>query len=202
MRYPILIVFVLLSVLLAACSSPATNIVSATNPTSTLVSTPASHEMSMTTPAAQPSGSGSQPTPAPTISTDGWLTYASSRYGYKLRYPGDWKIDVQLATPGQFNDQETVIFSKSAVGASGLAAQIMIYAAKNEYVIKPPECQHQPAFKGVQACHSSLPKGQNPAQEIMTFEKNGAFFTAQLAYDEPSSIQVYKAVLSTFEFAQ
>ena len=64
MRYPILIVFVLLSVLLAACSSPATNIVSATNPTSPPVPTPASHEMSMTTPAAQPSGSGSQPTPA------------------------------------------------------------------------------------------------------------------------------------------
>jgi hypothetical protein len=194
-------VFVL-CVLLAACSSPAANTLRATNPTSAPVSTPASHEMSMTTPAAQPSGSGAQPTPAPTISIDGWLTYTSRHYGYKIRYPGDWKIDVQPATPNQPNDQETVIFSKPAVGASGLAAQIMFHAARNEYMTKPPECQHRPEFKGVKACHDSLPKGQNPAQEIMTFEKDGVFFTAQLAYDEPGAAQVFKAVLSTFEFAQ
>lgn len=198
MRYPILIVFVLVIVLLAACSAPVQKPESATNP----VSTPTSHEMSMTTPAAQASGSGAQPAPAPTLSTDGWLTYTSPHYGYKIRYPGDWKIDAKPVDPNQPDEQETVILSKPAAGATGLAAQIMFHAARNDYMMKPPECQHRPDFKGVEACHDSLPKGQNPAQEILTFEKDGAFYTAQIAYDAPSSVQVYKAILGTFEFAQ
>ncbi len=197
MRYPILIVFVLLTVLLAACSAPAANSVSVPNPTSP----PASHEMNMPTP-AQSSGSDAQPAPVPTLSTDGWLTYTSPHYGYKIRYPGDWKIDAKPVDSNQPDEQETVILSKPAADATGLAAQIMFHAARNDYMMKPPECVHRPDFKGVKACHDSLPKGQNPAQEILTFEKDGAFFTAQIAYEEPGSVQVYKAILGTFEFAR
>ena len=179
MRYPILIVIVLLTVLLAACSA-------SPKPASEPPVTP-SHGMHMTT-------------PAPTLSTEGWLTYTSPHYGYKIRYPGDWKIDAKPVDPNQPDEQETVILSRP--DASGQAAQIMFHAARNNYMMKPPECQHRPDFKGVKACHDSLPKGQNPAQEFLTFEKGGTFYTAYLAYDEPGAAQVYKAILGTFEFAQ
>lgn len=134
--------------------------------------------------------------------TSNWLTYESSRHGFKFRYPANWKLTAEVAAPGQNNDRETVTLFQPGYGVPGKFTRIFVYAGKNGYVMRSPQCDSTPVIQGVTACRSSYYGPQSPPQELLTFEKGGSYFSMQLVYEQSSDIPVYNQVLTTFQFTR
>lgn len=129
-----------------------------------------------------------------------WLNYESTRHAAKLRYPSNWRIEVDRSAPGLDNDRETVTLYQPGYGAAGQFTRIWFHAAKNAYVVANPHCDSTQMITGVKACRSSMAAGQNPAQVLVTFERNGIFYSVQIAYAQASDVQVYDQLLNSIQW--
>lgn len=138
----------------------------------------------------------------PSGNTSNWLTYESTRHGFKFLYPASWKLTAEVAPPGQNNDKETVTLFQPGYGVPGKFTRIFIYAGKNGYVMQSPRCDSTAVIQGVTACRSSYFGPQNPPQELVTFQKGGSFFSMQIVYEQSSDIQVYNEVLTGLQFTR
>lgn len=136
----------------------------------------------------------------------GWKTFTSASYQYALSYPSDWMVVTEEAgTLGEAKNIERVMFKPPNYVKPNRFSTIMIEASHGAYATTA-QCQGLSAVVlGVKGCRRSIPKGQNPAQEIVLFQTPSsgnsiAFFYVQLVYDDASDIETFNRMLATWKF--
>jgi LysM repeat protein len=133
--------------------------------------------------------------PAPAPDTAAWKSWTSTKHGYAIKYPADWKIDVQ--TGGGGHDPEYV-YLRPPVG--GLP-QVQVLALKDKAPITGYEnCEKNLQFRGLAACSISLPKGQNPATKLLIFQKGASHFQLAMEYDAQQQLAVFEEIVKSFQF--
>ncbi len=136
-----------------------------------------------------------------------WKTFTSVAYHYALSYPSDWTVTTDNAgTMGEAQKVERVTFRQPNYGKPNQFSTITIEAAQRAYSTTA-QCQGQTVvIPGIKGCRQSMPKGQNPAQEIILFQarsagNSSAYFYVQLVYDGSKYIDAFNQMLTTWKFA-
>ncbi len=135
-----------------------------------------------------------------------WKVFMSEGYHYALSYPSDWTVTTEKAgTMGEAQRVERVIFRQPGYGKPNQFSTVTIEAAERAYTITA-QCQGQSqVIAGFTGCRRSMPKGQNPAQEMVLFQaqaagKGSAYFYVQLVYDDAKYVDAFDHMLSTWKF--
>jgi hypothetical protein len=139
-----------------------------------MIAAPTAASETATSPAA---AATSRATPAPVTpgsvpgSAASGNTFASTKHHYTVSYPANWTVNVQAGGAGRpGRDPEDVYFLPSA-SASKLPL-VAINALKGAPPITGFEnCDKNLVFRGIPACSLSIPKGQQPAQQLLIFQK-------------------------------
>ncbi len=130
----------------------------------------------------------------------GWKTFSSKLYHYAVSYPSDWTVTVENPkSTARVTNTERVTFKQPGYGARNQFTTIMIEANQGEGW-SFASCDARIFVSGVSACRNSMPAGQNPAQEIVYFQKGDSSFVLQLAYEGKEYIDIFNHMLSLFKF--
>ncbi len=191
----LILAFFLLAV--TACSPLGWFIVSSTpnQPPTPEISTVAAPTAALATALAPTPTSAATPTralvatPAPGSAAPG-KTFASTKHHYTVSYPSNWTIDVQGgAAGGPGRDPENVFFHPPA----GNLPLVTIYALKGTPPITGFEnCNKNLIFRGLSACSLSFPKGQQPAQQLLIFQKGESFYQLAIQYEAQQQLAVFE----------
>lgn len=130
----------------------------------------------------------------------GWKTFSSTSYNYTVSYPSDWTVSVENPkSTAKVKNVERVTFKQPGYGARNQFTTIMIEANQGESW-SFASCDAKITISGVSACRNSMPAGQNPAQEIVYFQKGDSSFVLQLAYEDKKYIDSFNHMVSIFKF--
>ena len=164
------------------------------------------------TPVSQPPAPVASAAPSATLAPGsngpqvGWKTFTSVSYQYALSYPSDWTVVTEKAgTLGEAKNIERVTFKQPNYGKPNQSSTIIIEASQGAYATTA-QCQGQSVVvSGVRGCRRSMPKGQNPAQEIVLFQtpasgNSPSYFYVQLVYDDAQEIETLNRMLATWKF--
>ena len=143
---------------------------------------------------AIPCGSGSNGNPGQ------WKTFTSTRYHYAVNYPSNWRIEIQAPrATGPGANPEYVYLRPAATSLP----MIEVYALKGAPPITGFEnCYKNLVFKGIPACSISLPKGQEPAQQLLVFQKGNSHYQIAIQYEAQQQLAVFEEVVKSFRFTQ
>ncbi len=165
-------------------------------PTSTSAPVPRTPGATQTHPAAPTATL----TPGAQGPLSGWKTFSSKLYHYAVSYPSDWTVGVENPkSTARVRNTERVTFKQPGYGARNQFTTIMIEANQGEGW-SFASCDAKITVSGVSACRNSMPAGQNPAQEIVYFQKGDGSFVLQLAYEGKEYIDIFDHMLSLFKF--
>ncbi len=123
------------------------------------------------------------------------LTFTSAKHHYVVNYPADWTINVQTSAPGR--DPEYVYLRPSGANLP----MVEILALKDTPPITGFEnCNKNLIFKGVSACSISLPKGQQPAQQLLIFQRGESYYHIAIQYEVQQQLAVFEEIVKSFQF--
>ncbi len=143
------------------------------------------------------SAAGPKPSTVP-ASAGAYKSYKSDKYAYMIRYPADWKIQVQTAGPSAPGEDRENVFLTSPGG--GLP-QVQILALKGAPPITGFEnCAKNLQFRGIPACSISLAGGQQPATQMLLFQKGDAYLHLAIQYETPAQLGVFDEIVRSFQF--
>ena len=182
--------------------SPVQIIPSPTNTATALIQAPTA--IPATTTSVPPSAT---PLPVVNVATVSWQSFTSPNYHYTIAYPSDWTVLVENpGTMGEARQVERVIFKQPNYGQPNQFSTVTIEAAQHGYSMTG-QCQNQTeVVPGIKGCRRSMPKAQNPAQELVWFhppETAGQlqpYFYVQLVYDDLKHVATLAHMLTTFKY--
>jgi hypothetical protein len=156
------------------------------------------------TPVSQPPAPVASAAPSATLTPGsngpqaGWKTYKSTQYAYVVSYPANWTIKVQTVGPtGPGRDPENVFLTSPGGGLP----QVQIMALKGAPPITGFEnCDKNLQFRGLSACSISQPGGQQPANQLLLFQKDGAYFHIGAQYEGQQQLGVFDEMMRSFQF--
>lgn len=133
-------------------------------------------------------------------STLGGQTYTNPRYGYRLDVPQAWLTGTEPAPQGgPARDIEVFTLYEPGYGRPNQFTRIWVYASRGGYAMPINRCDYTLPYHGVTACRLSVPDGQNPPQELLTFQKDGVYYTLQMVYVNPAFKPVFESVVASFQ---
>lgn len=169
-------------------------------PPATLTSTSAPIPSTPAAPQTRAPAPTSTPAPGSQGPLPGWKTFTSTLYQYAVSYPSDWTVSVETPkSSGRTKNVERVPFKQPNYGVRNQFTTIMIEANRGEswtFVT----CDSKITVSGISACRNSMPAGQNPAQEIVYFQKGDSSFVLQLAYEDKKYVDVFNRMVANFKF--
>jgi LysM repeat protein len=122
-------------------------------------------------------------------------TFTSVKHHYVVNYPADWTINVQTSAPGR--DPEYVYLRP----ATANLPMVEILALKDAPPITGFEsCNKNLIFRGVGACSISLPRGQQPAQQLLVFQKGESYYHLAIQYEVQQQLAVFEEIVKSFQF--
>ena len=119
---------------------------------------------------------------------DTWKTYVDASYGLTLKYPPSW----QASSTNESRADSTVLFR----GPEG-DVYLRVYTSALAPVSDSPPAAATVA--GLPAQRVSIPGGQNPPQDIVTFMHGGNQFELQFVH-ATDSVSVFEQMLDSIEF--
>jgi len=127
-----------------------------------------------------------------------WKTFTSTRYHYAVNYPSNWRIDIQAPrATGPGANPEYVYLRPAATSLP----MIEVYALKGAPPITGFEnCDKNLVFKGIPACSISLPKGQEPAQQLLIFQKGESYYQIAIQFEVQQQLAVFEEIVKSFQF--
>jgi len=141
---------------------------------------------------AIPCGSGSGG------NTGQWKTFTSAQYHYVVNYPASWTIDVQTSGPVATGGKPEYVYLRPAATSLPM---IEIYALEGAPPITGFEnCDKNLVFRGTLACSISLPRGQEPAQQLLVFQKDNSYYQMAIQYESQQQLAVFEEVVKSFQF--
>ena len=127
-----------------------------------------------------------------------WKTFTSTRYHYVVNYPASWTIDVQAPGPAAASDKPEYVYLRPAATSLPM---IEIYALKGAPPVTGFEnCDKNLVFRGTLACSISLPRGQQPAQQLLVFQKDNSYYQMAIQYESQQQLAVFEEVVKSFQF--
>ncbi len=135
----------------------------------------------------------------PNTTDANWKSYTSEVYGYTVKYPANWTVNVDTKAPaGSGKSPEYVTFSSSP---NGKLPNITVYALTG----MPPftgyeDCKPALVFRGLDACQVSVPAGQISAAELLIFHNGDQFFQIALQYENHSDKGIFDLFMRSFQF--
>ena len=123
------------------------------------------------------------------------LTFTSAKHHYVVNYPANWTINVQTSPLG--HDPEYVYLRPSATSLP----MVEILAQKDAPPITGFEnCSKNLIFRGLGACSISLPRGQQPAQQLLIFQKSASYYHLGIQYESQSQLAAFDEIVRSFQF--
>lgn len=127
-----------------------------------------------------------------------WKTFTSAQYHYAVNYPASWTIAVQASGPAAGGGIPEYVYLRPATASLPM---IGIYALKGA----PPftgfeNCDKNLVFRGTLACSISLPRGQQPAQQLLVFQKGDSHYQIAIQYEAQQQLAVFEEVVKSFQF--
>lgn len=123
------------------------------------------------------------------------LTFTSAKHHYVVNYPADWTINVQTSAPGR--DPEYVYLRPAGANLP----MVEILALKDTPPITGFEnCNKNLIFRGLNACSISLPKGQQPAQQLLIFQRGESYYHIAIQYELQQQLAVFEDIVKSFQF--
>jgi len=127
-----------------------------------------------------------------------WKTFRSTRYHYVVNYPASWTIAVQAPGPAAGGGKPEYVYLRPATTSLPM---IEIYALKGAPPITGFEdCDKNLVFRGTLACSISLPRGQEPAQKLLVFQKGDSHYQMAIQYEAQQQLAVFEEVVKSFQF--
>lgn len=157
-----------------------------------------------------------QPTIQATPTTDptaGWKTYTNSQIGYQLRYPQNWNYkersdtnadqEVWFGTQNSENIVTLYVEKNNHLGLVSDGGKLITCRELSTKYEKLGEKTYTTTVGGFSATEIFLPGGQNPAQDIICFEKDKKAYEFQHFYDTTiDSKVIFDQILATFKFLE
>lgn len=140
--------------------------------------------------------------------TAGSASYGSALHHYAIVYPADWTRLVNLPESGRDIDLETVTLRQPGYGTAGKFSEITVQASHSRPPTTGLTCS-LPNFAigstGVRGCRQSLPGGQNPPSEHVTFQRGQSYYQVSIIYSGDTGTQqnqqyVFNQILLNFMF--
>ncbi len=122
-------------------------------------------------------------------------SYTSQLYHYTVSAPAGWTVSVNKSVPG--SNPEYVSFS--APGSTLPQINIDVLTGTPPFT-GYENCDKNLIFRGVPACQLSQPRGQNPAQQLLVFQRGNAYFHIAMLYEDASSMAIWDEFLRSFSF--
>ena len=120
---------------------------------------------------------------------DAWKTYVDASYGLTLKYPSSW----QASRLNESRADSTVLFH-SVQGD----VYLRVYASAIAPLSEAP-LGVAATVAGLAARRVSIPGGQNPPQDVVTFMRGGKQFELQFVH-ATDSVSVFEQMLDSLEF--
>ena len=107
-------------------------------------------------------------------------------------------INVQAPGANRAGGDPEYVYLRPA--ATGLP-MIEIYALKGAPPITGFEnCDKNLDFRDTLACSISLPRGQEPAQQLLVFQRGNSYYQMAVQYEAQQQLAVFEEVVKSFRF--